>query len=147
MKKAILLFAILFSCAAISKASVRMPADSAKDAEKLSKKMKSLQDDLADYKSQLSKVQSQVPTDSVALVNATAKSKDALADSKKAASTAVTGDLSDAKKAERKAKEAADASDDQHDAQKRLNSDRKSVEKLLKKIEKTQKKLDGLQKG
>ena len=89
-----------------------MPADSAKDAEKLSKKIKSLQDDLADYKSELSKVQTKIPTDSLALVNATSKSKDALADSKKAASSAVGGDLSDAKKAEKKAKEAADASDD-----------------------------------
>jgi chromosome segregation ATPase len=147
MKKVLLLFAILLSFTLISKASAQPQVDSAKDAARASKKIKGLQEDLADYKADLTKTLNRIPADSVAFVNATTKSNDALSDSKKAAANAVGGDLGDAKKAEKKAKAAANASDDAHDAKKQLDSDRKYVKKYLKKIEKTQKKIDKLQAG
>lgn len=146
MKKALLLLTILLSVSMLSKASGLSRADSTKkDTAKINRKIKDLQSDLSDYKADLTKTLNRIPTDSIAFVNATSKSNDALADSKKAAADAVGGDVGDAKKAEKKAKQAANASDDADDARKQLDSDRKDVKKLLKKIEKTQKKIDKLQ--
>jgi uncharacterized protein YlxW (UPF0749 family) len=148
MKKVLFLFAILLSCTLVSRASVHLQNDTTKkDTAKINRKIRDLQADLSDYKADLTKTQNRIPTDSIAFVNATSKSTDALADSKKAAADAVGGDLGDAKKAEKKAKAAASASDDANDAKKQLDSDRKDVKKLLKKIEKTQKKIDKLQSG
>jgi phage shock protein A len=144
MKKSLVLFAAMFCFAIYTRASVIQPDTTKKDTAKLNRKIRDLQADLADYKAQLVKVQNQIPADSLALVNATAKSDDALSDSKKAASKAVGGDLGDAKKAEKKAREAADAKDDAHDAQKQFENDHKQVKKLNKKIDKTQKKIDDL---
>ena len=148
MRKLTLLLTLLISFSVYSKASEHPQTDTMKrDTVKINRKLKSLNEDLADYKAELVKIQNQVPVDSVALITATSKSEDALAASKKAANNAVGGDLSDAKSAEKKAKKAADASDDANDAKKQLESDRKTIKKLNKKIEKTQKKIDKLQAG
>ncbi|MBS1524539.1 MAG: hypothetical protein JST19_02755 [Bacteroidetes bacterium] len=146
MKKILLLSAALFFCALFSKASTHLYAAKAgADTAKINRKIKDLQSDLSDYQADLVKVQNQLPSDSVASVNAGSKAADALDESKRAARRAVGGDLDDAKKAEKKAKEAANAKDDADDAQKQLDEDRKKIKKLNKKIEKTQKKIADLQ--
>ncbi|MFI5160999.1 MAG: hypothetical protein ACHQHN_06955 [Sphingobacteriales bacterium] len=145
MKKSFSMLAILLCCAFYSKASQRLTADTTKTNDpKLNKKIMSLKGDLTEYQTRLAKVQAQLPTDSVALVNATAKANDALKTSRKAANNAVGGDLSDAKTAEKKAKKASNAKDDAHDAEKQLKDDRKDIIKYTKKIQKTQKKIDDL---
>jgi chromosome segregation ATPase len=145
MKKIFLLFAAMLCHSIFAEASAIQTDTVKKDTAKINRKIRDLQADLADYKSQLTKVQNQIPIDSVALIKATAKADDALADSKKAANNAVGGDLGDAKKAEKKAKEAANAKDDAHDAQKQFEDDQKQIKKLNKKIDKTQKKINELQ--
>ena len=149
MKKRILfLFTLLLFLSAYSYAATRQPADtSQRDTAKINKKIRNLQADLAEYQADLLKTQNQIPTDSIALVKATDKSNDALADRKRAASDALGGDLSDAKKAAKKAKQAANASSDVDDAQKQLDKDRKKVKKLSAKIARTEKKISDLQTG
>ncbi|HWD89566.1 MAG TPA: hypothetical protein VG367_15650 [Mucilaginibacter sp.] len=145
MKKLLILFTVLFCCSVCAKAAHHLvPEVVTDDTAKINKKIRSLQEDLADYNSSLSKAQTRLPTDSVAFVNATSKANDALEDSKKAASKAVGGDVSDAKNAEKKAKKASDAKDDAHGAEKQLKDDRSDIVKYTKKIQKTQKKIDDL---
>jgi len=145
MKKLLLFTAFLFCCSVYSKASDHYTPDTTKtDTAKINKKIRSLQEDLADYNASLTKAQNRLPTDSVAFVNATSKADDALKASKKAASDAVGGDLSDARTAEKKAKKASNATDDAHDAEKQLKQDRSDIIKYTKKIQKTQKKIDEL---
>ncbi|HVV55558.1 MAG TPA: hypothetical protein VHC47_09550 [Mucilaginibacter sp.] len=146
MKKLLLFSALLFLCTLHSRALANIHVIIKQtDTAKVNKKIKNLQSDLAGYQTELIKVQTQIPLDSVAAVKAGSEADDALADSKKAASKAVGGDLGDARKAEKKAKEAAKAKDDAHDAQKQLDKDREKVKKLTRKIEKAKKKLSELQ--
>jgi len=145
MKKIILLL-IVGSCAFSLQAATRVDAGAAgTDSAKIARKIKDLNEDLANLKSQLAEVQKKIPIDSVNLENLLSKSHDAQLDSKKAAKDAVGGDVGDAKKAEKEAKRAADATDDAHDAQSLLDDDRKTLKKLNKRIEKTQEKLNKLQ--
>lgn len=139
MRKLYAIIIVILSISIVSKASAQT------DTAKINKKIKELQSDLAGYQTELIKVQTQIPLDSVAAVKTGSEAEDALHDSKKAASKAVGGDLGDARKAEKKAKEAAKAKDDAADAQKQLDNDRKKVKKLAKKIKKAQKKLSQLQ--
>ncbi len=149
MKRRILFLftSLLFLSAYAHAVSLHLADTTQRDTGKINKKIRNLQADLSGYQSDLTKTQSQIPIDSVALINATAKSNDALADSKKAASDALGGDLSDAKKAAKKAKQAANASSDADDAQRQLDKDRKKVKKLNAKIAKTEKKISDLQTG
>lgn len=115
-----------------------------KDTVKINKQIRSLGASLLELKTELANVQNQIPIDSVKMENAISKSNDILAKSKKTASNAVGGDVSDAKKAEKEAKKAANASDDANDAKKQLEKDRKKIISLKKEIAKTQMKLDKL---
>jgi chromosome segregation ATPase len=145
MKKSIFTLAVLLCCFIIAKADNRLQADTAKaDTAKIGKKIRGLKEDLADYNAELAKAQKRLPTDSIALVEATSKADDALKTSKKAASEAVGGDVGDARNAEKKAKKASDAKNDAHDAEKQLKQDRKNIIKYTKKVQKTQKKIDDL---
>ena len=149
MKKRILfLLPVLLFLSVYSLAGTQHLADTTqRDTAKINKKIRNLQADLAGYQADLLKTQNQIPADSIALIKATDKSNDALADSKKAASDALGGDLSDAKKAAKKAKQAANASSDADDAQKQLDKDRKKVKKLNAKIARTEKKISDLHAG
>ncbi len=147
MKKRLLfLFTALLFLSAYSYAAGQHLSDTTqRDTAKINKKIRNLQADLGEYQADLLKTQNQIPADSIALIKATDKSNDALANSKRAASDALGGDLSDAKKASKKAKQAANASSDADDAQKQLDKDRKKVKKLSAKIAQTEKKISDLQ--
>ena len=144
MKKIVLILAIV-SYALYSKASVarEMPAIKP-DSAAISKKVKDLNDKIADLKSQLAKVQNDLPTDSAKYQELLSKSLDEQKKSKDYAKDAVGGDVGDANKAAKQAKRAADATDDANDAKKQFDKDKKKIKNLTKDIQKTQNKIDKL---
>jgi chromosome segregation ATPase len=145
MKK--LLFVLAILCYAFnSQAATIFKADTVtKDTAKINKKIKDMNTDMLNLKAQKTDVQGKIPVDSVKLVNLTETAHDAQVKSKNAANSAVGGDLSVSEKSEKLAKKATNITDDQHDAEKQLDNDRKKLKNLDKEIEKTQKKLDKLQ--
>jgi chromosome segregation ATPase len=101
--------------------------------------------DVAGLKEKLTEAQNELPDLQSKALAQTAQAQAAARESSQEASKATSGDLSEIKKAKRKANAAVDEAEDAKNAEKKVNNQNKKIEKLQSQLEKKQKKLQELE--